>query len=120
MNKKVVHFAVDITVNEGQLEAFKKLAKAAVERTDAEPGTLEYAWFFGSDKNRCRLIEAYSDADAVRADFKGPAIQEILPQLIQLCKVDRFEIYGDPGPEVAKTEVGMGAQFFSYWMGINR
>jgi quinol monooxygenase YgiN len=120
MNKNVVHFAVDITVNEGQLEAFKKLAKAAVDKTDAEPGAIEFAWYFGSDENRCRLVETFVDADAVQTHFNGPVVQELLPQLMPLCKVDRLEVYGDPGAEITKIEASMGAQFYSYWMGVDR
>jgi quinol monooxygenase YgiN len=120
MNAKIVRLAVDATVNEGQLEAFKALAKAMTERSEAEPGTLGYEWFFSSDGTRCRLLETYENADAVTAHFAGPVVRELVPQLVPLCKLDRFEIYGDPGPQVAQIAAGFGAQIFSYWVGMSR
>jgi hypothetical protein len=40
--------------------------------------------------------------------------------LAALCKVDGFEIYGDPGPKVAAIASGFGALIYPYWLGINR
>jgi quinol monooxygenase YgiN len=120
MNEKIVRPAVDVTVNDGQLEAFKSLAKAMTDKSEAEPGTLGYEWFFSSDGTRCRLLEIYVNADAVMAHFAGPVVRELVPQLIPLCRMDRFEIYGDPGPQVAQVAAGFGAQVFSYWVGLSR
>jgi quinol monooxygenase YgiN len=120
MLEKIVRLTVDATVNEGQLQAFKALAKQMAETSQAEPGTLGYEWFFSSDGRHCRLLETYADASAVLAHFKGPAVTELVPQLIPLCKIDRFEVYGDPGPEVSQMAAGFGAQFYSYVVGIDR
>jgi len=120
MLQKVVRLAVDLTVNEGQLDAFKAVAREMTAGTDAEPGTIGYEWFFGEDGRRCRLLETYTDSDALTAHFTGPVVSNLVPQLVGLCALDRFEIYGDPGPQVAKMAAGFGAQFYSYWTGINR
>ena len=120
MDKKVVRLAVDLTVSDGQLEAFKAVAKTMTQKTEMEQGTLGYEWFFSSDGNRCRLLETYVDAGAVEAHFTGPVVGQLVPQLAALCKIDRFEIYGDPGPQVTRMAAGFGAQFYSYWTGINR
>jgi quinol monooxygenase YgiN len=120
MLEKVVRLAVDMTVNEGQLDAFKTLAKAMTAGSDAEPGTVGYEWFFGEDGRRCRLLETYADAAAVAAHFNGPVVRELVPQIVPLCTIDRFEIYGDPGPHVEQAAGGLGALFYSYWTGISR
>jgi quinol monooxygenase YgiN len=120
MLEKVVRLAVDMTVNEGQLDAFKELAKAMTAGSEAEPGTLGYEWFFGKDGRSCRLLETYVDADAVAAHFAGPVVRQLVPRMIPLCKMDRFEIYGDPGPKVAQMAAGFGAQIFAYWTGLTR
>jgi quinol monooxygenase YgiN len=120
MLKKIVRLAVDITVKESQLNAFKKLAQAMTSGSAAEPGTLGYEWFFSEDGVRCRLLETYAGAEAVSAHFKGPVVTQLVPQMVPLCTMDRFEIYGDPGPEVAQIARGWGAQIFSYWAGLDR
>jgi quinol monooxygenase YgiN len=120
MLKKIVRLAVDVTVNESQVDAFKELAQAMTAGSAAEPGTLGYEWFFSEDGKRCRLLETYADADAVAAHFSGSVVAQLVPQMAPLCMMDRFEIYGDPGPDVAKTAAGWGARIYPYWTGIDR
>jgi quinol monooxygenase YgiN len=120
MLEQVVRLAVDLTIKEGELEAFKTLAVAMTEGSGREPGTIGYEWFFGGDGRRCRLLETYQDGEAVLAHFTGPVVRDLLPQLVPLCTLDRFEIYGDPGPEATRMATGFGAQFYSYWTGLKR
>lgn len=120
MIEKVVRLAVEITVNEGQLEEFRSVARAMTAESEAEPGTLGYEWFSSADGKRCRLLETYADAAAVLAHFTGPVVTELVPRMVPLCRIDRFEIYGDPGPQVTQMAAGFGAQFFAYWAGLNR
>jgi quinol monooxygenase YgiN len=120
MLERIVRLAVDVTVNEGQLDAFKALAKAMTDGSASEPGTIGYEWFFSEDGKTCRLLETYADAAAVAAHFAGPVVCQLVPQMNPYCKIDRFEIYGDPGPEVSQTATGWGAKIYRYWAGINR
>jgi quinol monooxygenase YgiN len=120
MVSQVVRLTVNFTVNEQQLEEFKSIAQAMTAVSRAEPGTLGYEWFTGVDGKGFRLVETYVDASAVEAHFMGPAVQEWVPKLPAVCKVDGFEIYGDPGPKVAEMAGGFGAVVFQYWIGIGR
>ena len=120
MKEQIVRLAVDFLVNDGQLENFKAIAKAMTAVADAEPATLGYEWFFSPDQTQCRLLEAYVDSGAVLAHFKGRCVTEFVPQIVQHCQVAGFEIYGDPGPEVAEMAGGLGAKIFSYSIGMNR
>ena len=45
MVEQVVRLTVNLTVNEGQLDAFKSIAQAMTEGARTEPGTLGYEWF---------------------------------------------------------------------------
>ena len=120
MLKQVVRLTLNMTVNEGQLEAFRGIAAAMTEGSQAEPGTLGYEWFAHEDGKRFRLVETYSNALAVEAHFTGPVVQQWVPKLAVACTVDGFEFYGDPGPKVSEMALGFGAVFFPYWLGINR
>jgi len=120
MEKQVVRLTVNLVVNDGQLEAFKSIAQTMTAVSQAEPGTLGYEWFSSADGKHFRLVETYVDSSALEAHFMGPAVQQWVPKLAAVCKVDGFEIYGDPGPMVAQMAVGLGAVIYPYWMGINR
>jgi quinol monooxygenase YgiN len=120
MLEQVVRLTVNITVNQAKLDAFKAVAKSMTEASQSEPGTLGYEWFASQDGKSFRLVETYVDAAAVEAHFMGPVVQQSVPRLAALCKVDGFEIYGDPGPKVAAIASGFGALIYPYWLGINR
>jgi quinol monooxygenase YgiN len=120
MVEQVVRLTVNFVVSSEKLEEFKSIAQAMTAVTAAEPGALGYEWFVSADGKRFRLVEAYTDASAIEAHFMGPAVQQWVPRLVPICKVDGFEIYGDPGPMVKQMAAGLGAVFFQYWQGINR
>jgi quinol monooxygenase YgiN len=120
MHEKTVRLTVELTVNEGSQDAFEAVAKTMTAESGTEPGTLGYEWFFSPDRKHCRLLETYADADAVTAHFTGPVVGELVPKMVPLCTIDRFEIYGDPGPTVTAMAVAFGARIFRYWGGLSR
>ena len=120
MVSQVVRLTVNFTVDEEQLAEFHSIAQAMTEVSKAEPGTLGYEWFVSADGKRFRLVEAYVDSGAIEAHFMGPAVQDWVPKLAAVCKVDGFDIYGDPGPKVAEMSAGFGAIVYKYWLGIDR
>jgi quinol monooxygenase YgiN len=120
MEKQVVRLKVNFAVKDEQLEEFKYVAQSMTAVSATEPGILGYEWFVSADGKHFRLVETYADSSAIEAHFMGPAIQQWVPKLVPICKVDGFEIYGDPGPIVAQMAAGLGAIFFQYWQGLNR
>jgi quinol monooxygenase YgiN len=120
MVEQVVRLTVNFVVSGEQLEEFKSIAEAMTAVSRAEPGTLGYEWFASADGKRFRLVETYADSSAIEAHFAGAAVQQWVPKIAAVCKVDGFEIYGDPGPKVAEMAGGFGAVVFQYWIGINR
>ncbi len=120
MEKQVVRLTVDLVVNDGQLEKFKSIAQTMTSVSQAEPDTLGYEWFSSADGKQFRLVETYVDSSALEAHFMGPAVQQWVPELVQVSKPAGFEIYGDPGQKVKDMASGFGAVVFEYWMGIGR
>jgi quinol monooxygenase YgiN len=120
MAEQMVRLTVDLTVNEGQLDAFMSIAKTMTAGCRNEPGTLGYDWFSSGDNKRFRLVETYVNAEAVLAHFTGPVVTQLVPKLAAVCSVDALEVYGDPGQQVRELAAGFGAEIFEYRMGINR
>jgi quinol monooxygenase YgiN len=120
MGQETVLVAVDLTINEGKLDAFEGIAQQMVAGSQNEPGTLGYEWFLSADQKRCRLIETYTDANAVLAHFTGPVVQELVPKLLGTASLAGFEAYGDPGPKAAEMLAGFGAGIFEFRRGLNR
>ena len=120
MVEQIVRLTVSMTVNDGQIEAFKGIAQAMTVGSKAEPGTLGYEWFSSADNKRHKLVETYVDAAAIEAHFTGPVVQQMVPQLASVCSVDALEIYGDPGPKVAEMAGAFGGVIYQYWLGIDR
>jgi quinol monooxygenase YgiN len=119
MSKQTVYFAVSFDINDGKLEAFKEVGQAMIAATRKEHGALGYEWHFSDDHKHCRLLETYVDQAAVLAHINGEAVK-LIPKLIESSAVSGFEVYGDPGPEAAKTLKGFGAQIFEHWQGLRR
>lgn len=120
MVEQVVRLTINITVNDGQLEAFKSIAQSMTEVCKTEPGTIGYEWFAAGDGKRFRLMETYVDASAVEAHFLGLVVQQWLPKLAALCAVDGVELYGNLNPKGTELALGLGAVIFPYWLGLNR
>jgi quinol monooxygenase YgiN len=98
MEKQVVRLKVNFEVSAERLQEFMSIAQAMTAVSRSEPGTLGYEWFASADGKRFRLVETYADANAIEAHFMGPAVQQWVPKIVPVSKVDGFEIYGDPGP----------------------
>ena len=111
--KPTVRFTVELDIADGKHDDFERIARSMSDRTKTEPGALEYDFYISDDRKRCRLLEAYTGADAVLAHLKGPVVQELVPQLLASSSLTRFEVYGDPGPEAAQILSGLGVAIYS-------
>ena len=57
-----------LSIKEGQVEAFKAFANTMIEITNVnEPNTLVYEWFINEDDSECHLLETFRDSDAFMA-----------------------------------------------------
>lgn len=120
MSAQRVYVLVELTVREGKFSDFENIAQQMTAGTEKEAGTLGYEWHLGHDRKRCRLLETYADANALLTHFKGPVVQQLVPQALEFAIVDRFEVYGDPGAEATAMLANFGAQTFDHWQGLKR
>jgi len=115
MASKIVRFTVSLSIADGKLEAFEKIAEAMLAATRNEPGALGYDWCLSSDRRQCRLLETYANADAVVAHLTGPVVQEYVPKVLTVAALNSFEVYGDPGTKASAMLAGFGAVIFPHW-----
>jgi len=116
----MIRFVVDLAIKPNDGDKLEGIVQAMIAGCRNELGTLGYDWFVSSDRRRCRLIETYTDANAVVAHLTGPVVQELVPKLRTIASVDGFEVYGDPGAQAAKMLTGIGAEIFEFWHGLDR
>jgi quinol monooxygenase YgiN len=116
----VLRLLVELTIYHERFDAFNAVALEMTAGSETEPGTLGYEWLLSSDRRRCRLLETYTDANALLAHFNGPVVQQLVPKLIEQSRLDRFEVYGDPGPEARAMLAGFGAEVFEAWHSTSR
>jgi len=105
-------------IQDGQLDAFKALARKLIARTRTEPGCVHYAFSFCGNVAHCR--EGYVDAAALLAHSKNVA--ELLGQALKIAKIIRFEVHA-PEAEIDKLRGPMASrnpQFFVLDEGIRR
>lgn len=120
MTTSRIRLLVDMDIHEGKFDEFEAIAKKAVAVSEQEPGTIAYHFVLSTDRRRCRLVEGYRDVAAITAHFAGPAVQQIVPQMLQVVTPTRMEIYGDPGPQVTSMASAFGAVVFTAWQGFDR
>jgi quinol monooxygenase YgiN len=120
MFKHMVRFTVDLTINVEKFNIFEAIAQKMIAASQNEPGTLGYDWCLSRDRKRCRVVEAYADANAVLVHLTGPVVQELAPKLLETSSINAFEVYGDPGQKSAEMLAGFGAEIFELWHGLNR
>jgi quinol monooxygenase YgiN len=105
-------------IQDGQLDAFKALARQLVAKTRTEPGCMHYAFSFSGNLAHCR--EGYADAAALLAHRENVA--ELLGQALKISKIVRFEVHA-PQAEIDKLRGPMASrnpQFFALEEGIRR
>jgi len=105
-------------IHEGQLDAFKNLCEAFVERTSTESKCLYYGFSFIEDQAHCR--EGYEDAEGVLAHLKN--VEPLLGEAVKIADITRLEIHG-PEAEVAKLReplAELNPQFFVLEYGFRR
>ena len=120
MSTERIRLLVDINIHQGKFAEFEAIAKQMATVSEQEPGTLGYHFVLSADRTRCRLIEGYTDQAAITAHFEGPAVQQFVPQMMQVASPVGMEVYGDPGPKVSAMVAAFGAEIFTAWQGFDR
>jgi quinol monooxygenase YgiN len=68
---EAIYFTIDLTVKDGQLDAFKAVANDLIDGASKEEGTLNYEWSIGDDQKTVRVYERYADSAAYMTHLAG-------------------------------------------------
>jgi quinol monooxygenase YgiN len=115
-----VHWILEVSINDGELDNFKALMEEMVAATQAdEPGALNYEWFLSPDGKTCHIYERYADSDATRVHMKNFG-EKFAGRFMGCVKMGRTDLYGDPDDQLKGMLAGMGAVHYSQIGGFAR
>lgn len=114
-----IQYTLEWTINPGGLAPFKQLANKAINAVqENEPGMKGYQWYFSDDESKCYTSEWHSNSETLLAHLQN--VTEVLPQLLEVSKLTRFEVFGNPNEQASEAVKGLGAKVFGYYEGFTR
>ena len=114
-----VSYLVELTINDGEMEAFKDKAKGYITAVQQnEPGTTSYQWRIGEDGKRCLLHEVFESSEVLLAHLGnvGPS----LPDLLAIAPITRLEVFGTVSEDARAALASLGATHFPDFAGFTR
>jgi quinol monooxygenase YgiN len=121
MKQNDVQWIVEFTINKDKLDAFKQMVREITRIVKQnEFGCRSYQWYFNDDETKCVITEWYSDQEAALAHLNGEGATKLLPKLLEIAKITRLEIYGEPGEEVRSRLTKLGGKMFHFFTGFSR
>src|SRR5918996_6535742 len=103
MKYNQIQFRAEFTIDEGKIEEYKKLVQEMSRVVEAnELDTINYQFYLNRNGTKCIVYETYSNSEAVFAHMNGVASQTILPNIFNVSKITKFEVYGNPSKELQK------------------
>lgn len=117
--KDQIQYLVEFTIADGKTEEFKTLIHSIIEKVKKnEPGMDSYQLFYNIGETKSYMLERFPNSAGVMAHLAhvGP----MLPELLELAPITRFEIFGNVSKEVAEAVESLGATTYSYLDGFNR
>ena len=121
MEQNQIDFRVEFHIDPSKIEEFKKLIQEMSRMVEAnEPDTLIYQFYLNKDQTQCVVYETYVNSDAAIAHNNSVASRTILPRILSLAKINRFEVYGNPNEELQKLLASFGVESFNLFTGFSR
>ena len=90
-----VHWLLELSINDGHLEAFKALMGEMIAGTKGKAGTINYEWFLSDDEATCHIYERYVDSAATMVHLGNFGVKYAARFLTCLTPT-RCTVYGNP------------------------
>ena len=85
-----------------------------------EPDTINYQFYLNRSETKCMVHETYTNSESVLAHITGVASKTILPNIFNIAKINRLDVYGNPSEELQKLLISFDSQAFNLFTGFNR
>ena len=109
---KKLHFVARLKIHDGQLENFKKIAKACIACVvEKDQGTLQYSWFLNENESECTVLETYKDSESVLNHVGN--LGDLLNQLLGASDLT-LEVYGHPSEDLRGALAGFDTTIHSH------
>jgi len=106
------------SIEPGNFPALEKLAGELVEKSNLEPDTLTYEFVVNAARTEVHIIERYrGDGFIPHARITFAPYAKLF---LELVKVEKLFVYGDPSPDAKKMLDGFGAIYFESLAGFTR
>jgi hypothetical protein len=116
------HFRIEFTIEggEGKTEEYKKPVQDMSRVVEAnEPDTINYQFYLNRSGTKCIVHETYATSETVLAHITGIASQTILPKILSVSRISRFDVYGNPSEELQKVLTRLGPQTYNLFTGFS-
>lgn len=103
----------------GQLPALQEVVKELQAHcTNTEEGMLQYDWFVSDDKTTIRVIETYSNSEAVLFHFDN--YKSFAARLGEFREFVSLEIYGNASEALKERAKKINPVHFTLFAGLNK
>ncbi len=122
MKQNQIHFFVECTISEGNLDNFKDIARKISNLIqDNEPDTKTYQWYLNREGTKCIIHEVYPDSEVMLAHGRVKDFRKMLSQMVKIAPITSFSVLGDLTEEAKKVMTGSsGDNIYSSFTGFTR
>ena len=122
MKQNQIHFFVECTISEGNLDNFKDIARKISNLIqDNEPDTKTYQWYLNREGTKCIIHEVYPDSEVMLAHGRVTDFRKMLSQMVKIAPITSFYVLGDLTEEAKKVMTGSsGDNIYSSFTGFTR
>jgi hypothetical protein len=85
-----------------------------------EPDTINYQFYLNRSETMCLVHETYTNSNSTLAHITGVASKTILPNIFNIAKLNRLDVYGNPSEELQKVLTSFNSQTFNLFTGFSR
>ena len=110
-----IRFNVYVTVKEGRLEEFKKIARDwSAHHKKERIDVLSYEWFISPDGTRCQVMELYESSEAMLATMEQVSESDVSEKPDYPYEMDKLEVCGDIS-NALRVKLDAGESPIEYW-----
>jgi quinol monooxygenase YgiN len=82
MSTSRIRRLLGLDIHDSKFSEFDAIAKQMVAVSEKEPRTIAHNFVLSADRRQCPPQEGYADTADLSAHFRGPAVQQFVPELL--------------------------------------